>query len=117
MARQASEQARSFRSSHRLVNMSSVDISGLDKVDVLYAIWQASSPAAWFGQFMGVPPPVFNWEEARRDLGRHGCYVDYFCGRCIKLDFRSDALDPRLFDRDYGQGAVARAVQKLRANK
>lgn len=94
----------------------SVDISGLGKVDVLHAIWQASEPAAWFGQFMGRDPPAFNWEEAQRDVGRHGCYVDYFCGRCIKLDFRGDALDPRLFDREYGPGAVARAVQKLRAN-
>lgn len=90
----------------------SVNIAGLDKVELLYALWNSSSPAAYFGQFMGREPPEFDWDKARAAVNN---YIDYFCGRCIKLDLRRDSVDPCLFDRDFGHGCVTRVVQDMRA--
>ena len=40
-------------------------------------------------------------------------YIDYFCGRCIKTDISGDSVNPRLYDRDAGDGEFARIVKSL----
>jgi hypothetical protein len=40
---------------------------------------------------------------------------DYLNGRVLKLDLRDDAeFDPRLYDRDNGEGKAARVIENLR---
>jgi hypothetical protein len=40
-------------------------------------------------------------------------YFDYVGGRPLKIDITGDELDPRLYDRDQGEGAAAMAISEL----
>lgn len=90
----------------------SVDISGLDKVELLRALWTRMAPAAFFSFNPSVKPPHFDEAQAQKAVLS---YVDYFCGRCIKADLRSNTASPHLYDRDAGDGAFASVVAALRA--
>ncbi|AKI80656.1 hypothetical protein QJ850_gp043 [Acanthamoeba polyphaga mimivirus] len=58
--------------------------------------------------------PSFDITEAKKEL-RNG-YADYICGRVIKADIYSDdTVDPRMYDRDNGQGAFKRVVDSLQS--
>jgi hypothetical protein len=92
-------------------NAGVVDITGLDKVAVLRALWSASRVAAFFHR---LPPPPF---DAAQALAAVHDYIDYFQGRVIKTDLRGDTIDPRLYDRDNGAGAAARAISALRMHR
>jgi hypothetical protein len=63
-------------------------------------------------QGMGFSHPDYplSLHEAtdRLNLSPH---VDYLRGRIIKVDFTSHELDPRLYDRDNGDGAAERALE------
>ncbi len=52
--------------------------------------------------------------EERRKGDNHYGYIDYMRGRVVKTNPFSNPIDPRLFDRDNGQGACAEAIDKLR---
>jgi hypothetical protein len=96
-----------------------VDITGLDKAEVLAALYNASKV-----QGMGVMQAVLGdmtAEKAREviasrgdDHGNKG-YFDYLFGRVLKVNISGDSFDPRGYDRDVGQGAASRAISKLRA--
>ena len=88
-----------------------VDITGLDKVAVLRALWSASRVASFLA---GLPCPPFHAAAAVTAVQD---YIDYFQGRVIKMDLRGDTIDPRLYDRDNGAGAAERAVAALRKHK
>jgi len=90
-----------------------VDISGLDKFDVLKALWENSKTASFFSMIPKMAPPL-NEAEAREQLSSTRPYVDYLCGRVIKTDFSKDELDPWGYDRDNGQGAMQKVVNSLR---
>jgi len=87
-----------------------IDISGLDKADVLLALWNASHEQgfSFLGNIGG--DPLTREQAADAAAG----YCDYVKGRVIKCDLREDEFDPRLFDRDNGPGAAAAAIRKLR---
>ena len=51
-------------------------------------------------------------EEAAQFLGEHDFYADYCGGRVIKVDFSTDELDLRLFDRDNGEWAGVVALDR-----
>jgi len=87
-----------------------VDISGLDKVDLLYELWSNTSPASFFNAMPHIAPE-FDAAEARKAI--HS-YVDYFCGRCIKCDLCADSVNPHSYDRDAGDGAFAKIVERMR---
>ena len=53
----------------------------------------------------------FNHEAAKVAVTK---YIDYFGGKAIKMDLSGDEVDPRLYDRDAGEGAFARVVATLR---
>lgn len=91
--------------------MTEIDISGLDKVELLRGLWIASKPAIFYSMFPDAAIPSFDEQSAKQAVSK---YIDYFDGRCIKCDLRKDTFDPRLFDRDFGEGAALRVVQKLR---
>ena len=54
--------------------------------------------------------------ELRRGDNHYG-YIDYMRGRVVKANPFNNPLDPRLFDRDNGQGACAEAINALRSTK
>lgn len=92
-----------------------VDISGLDKADVLAALYNASK-AQGLGLLQFSPEPMTK-EEANAELEktknwRYGSF-DYLKGRVMKINISEDAFDPWGFDRDNGQGAAQAAIDNL----
>ena len=87
--------------------MNDIDISGMDKAELLVKLFNASKP-----QGMGFLQPhasEMTIEEAR-DLLKEQTYFDYVRGRVTKIKLSGDTLNPALYDRDNGQGAAARAL-------
>ncbi len=89
---------------------STVDITGLDKIELLRAMWEASQPAAFFTFAHGVPAPAWDDKEAEEVIKR---YIDYFQGRPIKANLSADSVDSYLFDRD-SRVPLAQIVASMR---
>jgi hypothetical protein len=85
-----------------------IDITGLSKAAVLLALWQASKKELSFLKERKID--LFDCEER---LAKDS-YVDYFAGEVIKVNFSGNEFNPVLFDRDVGDGAAQKAVDKLR---
>lgn len=88
-----------------------IDISKLDKAEVLAALYNNSKQ-----QGMGFlnpsgrePLPV----EQARELLQKTTSFDYLAGRVMKVNLSGDSFDPWGYDRDNGQGAAARALEHL----
>jgi hypothetical protein len=94
-----------------------VNIQGLDKAEVLAALFNASKQ-----QGMGFCDPTgsrqMSVEDARQYTDRGGVqYYDYLRGRVMKVDLSKDEMRTGLYDRDNGQGAALRALQPLLAKQ
>lgn len=92
------------------------DISGLDKVAVVRALWQGSciaSAAKRFTPALAACTDVSN-EDIREAL--MAGYIDYLQCRVIKADFHEDRFSVVAYDRDNGRGAAQRVIAKLRSN-
>jgi len=94
-----------------------IDIAGLDKCEVLFALYEATSPMGMgFLQARGdvtvedVRVLVSAWSDVERGFP----YIDYLWGRPLKVDLSGDTFDGRLFDRDAGAGEARAAVERLR---
>lgn len=87
-----------------------VDITGLDKAEVLKALYDASHL-----QGLGFLQAVseFTVEDAR-ELLEDQTYFDYLHGRVLKVNLEDDEFDERLFDRDCGKGAAQDAIDELK---
>jgi len=92
-----------------------IDISKLDKAEVLAALYNKSRPLG----FLHYDPTPMTKEEANILLkeqeyitydGRKSIYFDYLNGRVMKVDLSGNELDPYLYDRDNGEGAAANAL-------
>jgi hypothetical protein len=90
--------------------MNSINIAGIDKVELLRALWEGSSPARFFAM-SGFPAPSFDNESAKEAVEK---YIDYYDGRCIKSDISGDKVDPWLYNRDAGEGKFEKIVEKLK---
>lgn len=84
---------------------------GLDRYEVLCALYNKSKPLG-LGMLHFIPGPL-SIEEAHEYLDGYD-YADYVKGRVIKTKLPKDAesFDPRLYDRDNGEGAALRALQE-----
>lgn len=93
--------------------MNTIDITGLDKAAVLAALYNNSLRLG-----MGLLQPAgardMTRDEAADILAQGYTYFDYLHGRVMKIDLSSDAVDPRLYDRDLGDGACVRVINSLR---
>ncbi len=92
-----------------------VSIDGLDKGDVLAALYDASHP-----QGLGIihfDPAPMTREQAREIIERFAgeLYFDYVGGRVLKVDLQGDEFDPWGYDRDNGKGSAAAVIAALRA--
>ena len=88
-----------------------VSILGLDKAVVLKALHDASKPQGM--GFIHFQPEGLSVGECR-NLLLGSKYFDYLQGRVMKIDLSTDFINPRDYDRDNGEGAVARVINSLR---
>ena len=105
-----------------------IDIKGLDKAEVLYALYHNSHAQGM--SFLGLPRAEENFtlehaQELIKESGydpegenrRYRLYFDYVEGHVIKCDITNDEFDERLYDRDCGEGAAAKAIEYVRGGK
>lgn len=91
-----------------------IDISKLDKAEVLAALYNNSKQQGMgFLNARGREPLT---KEQAAELLKETTYFDYLAGRVMKVELKGDTLDPWLYDRDNGTGAAARALEPLAAS-
>jgi hypothetical protein len=92
-----------------------IDITGLDKTDVLIALYRPARKVG-MGFLSGdltddeIRSFVANYQGGRGEFP----YIDYLGGKPLKVDLTGDTFNGRLYDRDQGVGAARRAVDGLR---
>lgn len=89
--------------------MSTISIAGLDKAEVLIALFHASQKKA-----LGQVVRPLSLEKAQ-SLLQGDCYFDYLDVFVMKVDLSSDEVETWLYDRDLGAGAFEAAISELRA--
>lgn len=89
-----------------------VDVSGIDKVHLLRALWANSQVAAW----CQVHDVYEDFDEcaAKKQFAESDGSFGYFCGRVIKCNLTGDSVNPWGYDRDNGQGAFQKVVTEIR---
>lgn len=90
-----------------------ISLEGLDKGDVLAALYNASRPQG-MGFFHYDPKPMTR-EEAQ-DLLKRSTDFDYLKGRVMKIDLSGEVLDTTWYNRDNGPEAAEKAIASLRAS-
>ncbi len=88
-----------------------VDISGLDKEDVLIALYN-NSKVQGMGGFQRISELLTR--DHATELLNHGTYFDYLYGKIMKVDLSDNEFDPWLYDRDNGNGAALRAIEDIK---
>lgn len=93
-----------------------MDISGLDKAEVLAALYNGSrQQGAGFLHPRGASDMTV--EQAREEIAsRPGLDFDYLHGRVMKIDLRSDDLYTGLYNRDNGYEAAEQIINELRSS-
>lgn len=94
--------------------MSVVNISGLDKAELLAVLYNRANPQGM--GFLHYVPGDMPIEEARK-LVEAVDYFDYVKGRVMKVDISRDEMSTFLYNRDNGEGAAEAVVAKLRESK
>lgn len=89
-----------------------IDLTKHDKAEVLAVLYNHSKV-----QGLGIlhyKPENMTKETAQKLLEENSRqYFDYLEGRVMKVDLLGDELDPRLYDRDNGDGAAERAIATI----
>jgi hypothetical protein len=93
-----------------------LDISGIDKLELLQEMWNNASPASVFIT-ANITAPMFDKTDAQRILAKEIPYFDYFQGRAIKSLFRGDTINPYRYDDYHGMGKCARIIDRLLGEK
>lgn len=88
-----------------------VSLEGLNKADVLAALYNASQPLGM--GFLHYDPKPMDRKEAE-DILAQTTRFDYLKGRVMKVNLSGDDFNPWLYDRDNGEGAAATVVGALR---
>lgn len=89
-----------------------VDISGLDKAEVLLALYHGTRAVG-----MGVlhDNSNFSIDDAKNVVADSTrMYFDYVSGRPLKVNLSNSTFDPALYDRDAGPGTAAKVIECLR---
>ena len=93
----------------------SVDITGLDKIQVLQALYLAAKP-----QGMGIVVDLMSGSSLTltdKDIkgvidNRYN--IDYLKGRVMKIDLSGNTVDTYLYNRDNGYNAAEKVIASLR---
>lgn len=100
--------------SRRKKVMTNIDLTHLDKAEVLAALFNAASPAGMGFLAATGSKGAMTVADARAMLAEQQCF-DYIGGRSCKVDFRTNEFDPWLYDRDNGgEGTAERIIERLR---
>jgi len=86
-----------------------IKIRGI-KAKALAALYNNSKPLG-MGIMQYDPRDMTEQEAATILIERQ--HFDYLKGRVMKVDLSGNFLDPRLYDRDNGEGAAAAAVASV----
>lgn len=87
-----------------------MNIAGKNKASILAALYNASKLQGM--GFLQQKAGQMSESEAA-ELLKENTYFDYLHGKVMKIDLSGDELDPRLYDRDNGNGAAERAIKHL----
>ena len=90
--------------------MATLKINADKKPEILAALYNASQPLG-MGILHFTPEDMTTAEAA--ELLKEQDYFDYLKGRIMKIDLSSDELRTGGYDRDNGEGAVQRVLEKL----
>lgn len=105
--------------------MAKIDIKGIDKADLLAALYNNASPMGM--GFLQARPGQMTREgalelmESGDDSSRmfpnmkRRMYFDYVYGRPLKVNLEGDELETSLYNRDWGKDAAEQIVESLRA--
>lgn len=89
-----------------------IDLKKYDKAEVLAALYNYSKSQGM--GFLHLKPEDMSKETAQKLLEDYPQkHFDYLSGRIMKVDLSGDELDPRLYDRDNGEGAAERAIATI----
>jgi len=89
----------------------SVDIQGLDKIELLRRLWTKQCVASALA-LTGGPP--FNENNAGKAVNTG--FIDYYCGRAIKTNLSGNTANTALYNRDAGHNAFETIVKEMRAD-
>jgi hypothetical protein len=81
------------------------------KAKVLAVLYNNSQPLGM--GMLHFTPEDMTEEQAQSLLDDGQTYFDYLKGRVMKVDLSKDDFTPRLYDRDNGEGAASRAIDKI----
>lgn len=94
--------------------MSTIDITGLSKVEVLKALYNASAPVG-LGRLhaeRGSLSDSAAVEHTQWAITKCAGHVDYVLARPIKVNLLDDQMDVKNYERDNGgEGAARRALE------
>ena len=91
-----------------------VSTRGLNKAEVIAALYNHARPQGL--GFLQYEPGDMTIQEAEEIVLRgRPFYFDYLKGRVMKVNLDSDnEFDERLYDRDNGEGAAQRAIDRMK---
>lgn len=87
-----------------------INIKGLDKGAVLAALYNDATVQGL--GFFHAKSGLMTAEQGN-ELLKEETYFDYLYGKVMKVDLSKDEFDPRLYDRDNGNGAALRAIESI----
>lgn len=87
-----------------------MDITGLNKAEVLAALYNRSKPLG-FG-YLHFEAKAMTKEEAT-ELLKETTFFDYLKGRVMKINLEKDEVDTRLYNRDNGVDAAEMAIKSI----
>ncbi|PIN81860.1 hypothetical protein COV11_00995 [Candidatus Woesearchaeota archaeon CG10_big_fil_rev_8_21_14_0_10_30_7] len=93
--------------------MSEINISDLNKADVLAVLYNASKPMGL--GFMHYDTTPMNREQAQKLLDTGHTEFDYLKGRPMKVVIAGDHMNSEMYDSYHGEGALQKAIESLRS--
>lgn len=94
--------------------MSTISIKGLNKADVLAALYNASKPQGM--GFMQYDPKPMTRETAEEYL-KSTTYFDYLKGRVMKINLEGNEFDSWAYNRDNGANTAENVIAVLRSKQ
>lgn len=95
----------------------SVNVEGIDRVELLKGLWEGSQLASFYFYCAKEEdiPNNFNLELAKKCQEKN-VNIDYFCGRPIKAKVftKKTEIDSQYYDRYNGEGKFQSIVDALR---
>lgn len=94
--------------------MDKVDVTGIDRDELLEALWRNGRPSSFYSINGISPPSSFELGKAKRNM-KEGGYIHFACGRPIRSYVFTDQtkIDPLGYDLEYGEGAFRNVVDSL----